>query len=156
MSTASSASPSCWAFYELLVFRDVSILARKPCPVLSWPVAFEHTEFWLKDRTSLTLQRSYRVNLRRDIKDRRIAGALLTSPRGTEGLSILCLDTTCFLARQLHVARKPEIFVSSSSSNIWSRPSVFQLFTLSNAWGMTTDLCGYTCRIRTGASHAMD
>ena len=46
-----------------------------------------------KDQTSLTPQRSYRVNLRRDIKDLGISGALLTAPRGTDSLSIRCLDT---------------------------------------------------------------
>ena len=90
-----------------------------------------------KDQTRLTLQRSYRVNLRRDIKG---------------SLSIRCLDTCCFLARQLHVAPKPWIIASSSSSNIWSCPSVLQLFTLSNTCAMTTDLCGYgdKWRKRTG------
>ena len=62
-----------------------------------------------KDQTSLALQRAYRVNLRRDIKDRRIAGALLTPPRGTDSLSSRCLDTCCFVARQLLIARKPWI-----------------------------------------------
>ena len=52
-------------------------------------------------QSSLTLQRSYRVNLRRDIKDRRIAGPLLTPLRGTDSLSVRCLDTCCFRARQL-------------------------------------------------------
>ena len=62
-----------------------------------------------KGQTSLAVQRFYHVNLRRDYKHRRIAGALLTPPRGTGSLSIRCLDTCCFLARQLHVARKPRI-----------------------------------------------
>ena len=84
-----------------------------------------------KDQTSLmTLQRSYCVNLG-------IAGGLLNPPRGTDSLSVRCLDTWCFFARQLHVARKPWIIVSSSSSNIWSCPSVLQLATLSHTWPMT-------------------
>ena len=84
----------------------------------------------------MTLQRAYLVNMRFDIKDRRIAGALLTPPRGTDSLSIRCLDTCCFLARQLRVARKPW------TVNIWLCPSVLHLSTLSNTWAMTTDLCG--------------
>ena len=72
-----------------------------------------------KNQASLTLQRLYRVNLCHDIKYRRIAGSLLPVPRGTDSLSIRCLDPVCFLDRQLHVARKPWIIVSSSSSNIW-------------------------------------
>ena len=100
----------------------------------------------------MTLQRPYRANLCRDIKYRRITGALLTPPRGTDSLSIRCLDTCCFLARQLHVTRTPWIIVSSSRNNIWSYPFVRQLFTLSNTWAMTTDLCGYgdKWRKRTG------
>ena len=58
-----------------------------------------------EDQTNLTLQRAYRVNQRRDIETRRIAGALLTPARGTDSLSKGCLDTCCFLAGQLHVAR---------------------------------------------------
>ena len=74
-----------------------------------------------EDQTSLTLQRSYGANLRRDIKDRRVAGALLTPPRGTDSLSIRRLDTCCFRARQLHVARKRWIIVSSSSTKDCSK-----------------------------------
>ena len=44
-----------------------------------------------KDQTCLALQRAYRVNLRRDVKDRRTAGALLTPPRGTDSLSLRLL-----------------------------------------------------------------
>ena len=97
----------------------------------------------------LTLQRSYRVNLRRDIKDRRIAGPLLTPPRGMDSPSLRCLDTCCFLAKQLHVARKPWIIVLSSNSNFWSCPSVLQLVTLPNIWAMTPDLRGYGDKWRT-------
>ena len=96
-----------------------------------------------KDQTSLARQRSYRVNLRHDIKDRRIAGALLTPPRGTDSLSIRCLDTCCFFARQLHNARRPRIIVSSKSSHLRSCPSVLQLVTPPNTWAMTSDLCGH-------------
>ena len=64
-----------------------------------------------KDQTRLTFQRSYRGNLRCDIKDRRIVSALLTPPRG---------NSCCFLTRQLYIARKPWIIASSSSSNLWS------------------------------------
>ena len=103
----------------------------------------------------MTLQRSYRVNLRRDIKDRRIAGALLTLPLGTGSFSVRRLDTCCFLARQLHVARKPWSISSSSSSNIWSCPSVHHLSTLSNTWVMITDLCGYGDKWRTRAGLLM-
>ena len=113
---------------------------------MSWPAAFELMVFLVnqsKDQTSLTLERSYRVNLRRDIKDRRIAGASLTPSRATDSLSIRCLHICCFLARQMHVARERWIIVSSSSSNNWSCPSVLHLVTLSNTWVMTTDLCGY-------------
>ena len=101
-----------------------------------------------KDQTSFALQRSYRVNLRRDIKDCRIAGALLTQPRGTESLPFRCLETCCFLARQLLVARKPWIIASQINRCIWSSPSVRHLFTLSNTWAMTTDLCGYGDKLR--------
>ena len=62
-----------------------------------------------KKQTNLTLQRAYRVNLRRDIEDRRIAGGLLSPPRGTDSVSFQCLDTCYFLARQSHGARKPWI-----------------------------------------------
>ena len=96
-------------------------------------------------QTSLTLQRSCRVNLRRDIKDRRIADALWTPPRGTDSLSIRCLDTYCYLFRQLHIARK--LFnIVPSSSNMWSCSQ------LSNTWAMTADLCGHghKWRNRTG------
>ena len=87
-----------------------------------WPVAFEHLEFlWYsicEDQTSLALQRACRVNLRADIKDRRIAGALLTPPRGTDRLSIRCLFTCCSLVRQLHVPRPWNKSASSSNGPV--------------------------------------
>ena len=105
-----------------------------------------------KDQTNLTFPRAYRASLRRDIKDRCISGALSIRPQGADSLSDRCLDTCCFLARQLHVARKPWMIASSSSNNIWSYPLVLQLATLPNTWAMTSDLCGYgdKWRIRTG------
>ena len=112
-----------------------------------WPVAFGHmgshvTQF-AKNQTSLALQQACRVNLRRDIKSRRIAGALLTSPRGTDSLSICCLDTCGFLARQLHKARRTWIIIASSNNKIWFCPLVLQLVTLPNTWAMTAELGGY-------------
>ena len=46
-----------------------------------------------EDQASLTLQRTYRVKMRSDIKDRRIAGALLIPSRGMDSLLIRCLHT---------------------------------------------------------------
>ena len=96
----------------------------------------------------MTLERSYRVNLRCDIKDCRIASGVSTPPRSTDRLSISCLDTCCFLATQLNIARKPPISAPSRSSNMWSCPSVHSVKHL----GMATDLCGYgdKWRKRTG------
>ena len=66
-----------------------------------------------KDQSSLALQRSYRVNLRRDIEDRRIVGALLLRHEARAVFhSTRCLDTCCFLARHLHTSGKPWIAAS--------------------------------------------
>ena len=67
----------------------------------------------------------------------------MTPARDTDSLSSRFLDTCCFLARQLHIARKPWINESSSRSHTWSCPSVLQLATLPNTWAITTDLCGH-------------
>ena len=80
-------------------------------------------------------------SLRRDIKDRRIAGALLTPPRGTDSLSIRCLDTCCFLAR--HLLGNRGLLRRQAAATLG------HLFTLSNTWAMTTDLCGYGDKWRT-------
>ena len=70
-----------------------------------WPVAFEHAEFLVAHCVKINLAWRYNVRIvsicDATSKDRRFAGALLTPPRGTDSLSTRCLDTCCFVVRQL-------------------------------------------------------
>ena len=55
----------------------------------------------------------------------------------------MSLTLVAFLPDSCTLLGKPWIIVSSINSNFWSCPSVLHLFTLSNTWAMTADLCGY-------------
>ena len=128
---------------HLFAYNDVVVSRARACGVPCNSIC--------KDQTNLTLPRAHRASLRRDIKDRAFQ-ALFRFGHGADSLSDRCLHTCCFLARQLHFARKPWMIASSSSNNIWSYPLVLQLATLPNTWAMTSDMCGYgdKWRIRTG------
>ena len=93
---------TCWETHpwnqpRLCVYRRWMrqyILAPLCLQQMSWPAAFELVVFFVIQ------------NVRSNELDAASRHQRLSLPRGTDSLSLRCLDTCCFLARQLHVARK--------------------------------------------------
>ena len=77
-----------------------------------------------KNQTSLTLQRPYRDHLRRDIKDRRISGAVLARHEARTVFQVDSLTLVACLPHSCTLLGNHGFSYRQSSSNIWSCPSL--------------------------------